>query len=85
MANIKFTILAIKPGQKWVCGSCGNNIESQHKVVSNGGSFHLSCFRLWLIERLKEGALTMRRYRDNLSEVNKYKSEMICETLEKIE
>jgi len=72
--------------RKLVCYKCDDHILQGNVYINYGSSikrfFHLQCFQNYVYDRLKYYSTCKKEVQEHLDELEPYKNEMICESLE---
>ena len=73
----------IKNQKKSWCVKCGRTIDSKFKVADNGDTYHLNCYRIWVVISLKNMRIRQIKLKRFLKLIEKHHKELILESLEK--
>jgi len=73
----------IKNKYKSRCLVCGKKIDSSHKVRSNRATFHMNCYRPWVMRAIKDTEERLKRLKAFAKLFQRHHKEMILEALEK--
>ena len=73
----------VKNKKKSWCVKCAKLINSSHKVYDNGNTFHLNCYRLWIILTLKNLKVKQIKLKKFFKLIEKYHKILLLESLEK--
>jgi hypothetical protein len=72
----------IKNKRKSYCAKCSKEIDSKYKVKDKRFTFHMNCYRPWVVSAVERLEERLKRIKIFLRKLNKHDKEMIVEALE---
>jgi len=76
-------MILIRNKYKSRCRNCGVLIESKYKVKEDKKTYHMNCYRSWLITAIESYTERLKRLKKFANLLKRHHKELIIEALEK--